>query len=100
MWPTCLIQKKQPSSSKRLPLPSMSSHMLADKMISADPIPVGGDSRDVAVVGERNDGPHHRERTGRHVQRVYRKTEDLAGFGCCRSAGTVRCECRHSQALR
>jgi hypothetical protein len=31
--------------------------------------------------------------------RLYLKTEGLAGFGCCRSAGTVRCERRHSQAL-
>src|SRR5580693_5387599 len=38
MWPTCLIRKKQPSSSKRLPLPSMGKFALADKMISADPI--------------------------------------------------------------
>src|SRR5271155_2347312 len=46
MWPTCRTRRKQPSSSKRQPppRPSISSHPLADKMISADPVRVGGDS--------------------------------------------------------
>ena len=34
------------------------------------------------------------------VRRLYRAAEDSAGSRRCRSAGTVRGERRHSQALR
>src|SRR5271168_3512117 len=44
MWPICLTRRKQPSSSKRLPPPSTGRHKPSDKMISADPVAVGGDS--------------------------------------------------------
>ena len=49
---------------------------------------------------EHNERSHHYRRTRRHVCRLYRAAEDSAGSGRCRSAGTVRCERRHSQALR
>src|SRR5271155_538873 len=101
MWPTCLILRKQSSSSKRLPPPAMGSSALSDRLISADPVTEGAESLyESSASGGGNDGSHHRKRTRRHVRRVYRKTEGVARSGCCRSAGTVRCERRHSQALR
>src|SRR5580693_9148639 len=44
MWPTCLTQRKQPSSLKRLPLTSIDSFALFGKIVSAGPALVGGDS--------------------------------------------------------
>ena len=52
------------------------------------------------LIGEHNEGSHHHRRTRRHVCRLYRAAEDVAGSRRCRSAGGVRGERRHSQALR